>query len=122
MATHRMTTRRRVLKAATAVFNEKWYPLDCQVRNISDTGCRLRTEDAHAFPHTFKLCIDLDGLEADCRVVWRAETDLGVCFVDAPRSVTPKRSQTIEFVHSALERRGWARRTVRARFHSTTQS
>ena len=92
----RKADRRRTLKAAVAAFNDNFVTLDCRVRNISETGCHLRGERVHALPDAFKLMIELDGLAADCRVVWRNPTDLGVKFEGSTRKVIPKRYQSVQ--------------------------
>ena len=97
----RNSNRRRVLKGATAAFNNKFSTLDCQVRNISDTGCRLRSDRPHSFPDTFTLIIQLDGLEMDCQVVWRSSADLGVKFTAPIKASQPKRYQNIQAIRPA---------------------
>jgi len=74
----RRATRRKVLKSAIAAFNDRFCTVGCVVRDISATGARLRTENSVDIPDTFELLIDLDGLEASCRVVWRRQKELGV--------------------------------------------
>ena len=59
------------------------------------TGLILRVEGSVAAPDTFELLIPLDGLEANCQVVWRSGPDLGVRFLSAPRIVAVKRTQVI---------------------------
>ena len=65
------------------------------VRDMSATGARLRVEGSVTAPDTFELLIPLDGLEANCQVVWRSGADLGVRFLAAPRMVAAKRQQVI---------------------------
>ena len=67
----------------------------CTVRDISATGARLRVEGSVSAPDTFELLIQLDGLEANCQVVWRSGADVGVKFLGAPRTVAVKRAQVI---------------------------
>jgi PilZ domain len=78
--------RRRVLKGAIVAYN---------VRDISDTGARLRMDCSMSPPDTFLLIIELDGIEVDCEVVWRKQPDLAVAFVSPPRKVSPKRTQIV---------------------------
>jgi hypothetical protein len=61
----------------------------------------LRVEGSVTAPDTFELLIALDGLEANCEVVWRREADIGVRFIGAPRAVAPKRTQSITAVAPA---------------------
>jgi hypothetical protein len=91
----RRAPRRRVLKGAIVAYNDRHSTIPCVVRDISDTGARLRTDGAMNAPDTFLLIVELDGMEADCTVVWRRPPDLAVAFVGSPRKVTPRRSQVV---------------------------
>lgn len=93
----RVAVRRRTLKAGVVAYSDRHVTVGCLVRDISATGARLRIEGSVTAPDTFELIISLDGLEADCQVVWRKATDLGVRFLGAPRMVAPKRTQTISY-------------------------
>jgi len=62
----------------------------------SRTGAHLRVEGTVNVPNTFELIVDLDGLQADCEVVWRKDKDIGVRFLSAPRLVTPTRTQVVK--------------------------
>lgn len=93
----RAAARRRTLKAGVVAYSDRHVTVPCIVRDISATGARLRIEGSVTAPDTFELIISLDGLEADCQVVWRKATDLGVRFLAAPRMVAPKRTQTISY-------------------------
>jgi hypothetical protein len=91
----RLSPRRRVLKAAIAASNERRLTVGCTVRDISQTGARLRVEGSMTVPDTFELIIELDGLEAPCQVVWRKGGEVGVKFLAAPRIVAAKRVQVV---------------------------
>jgi hypothetical protein len=91
----RHTARRRVLKGGIVAFNDRHSTLPCAVRDVSDTGARLRVDSSAAAPDTFVLIIEIDGFEAECRVVWRKAQELGVSFVSPPRKVAPRRSQVV---------------------------
>lgn len=91
----RGTARSRVLKSGTIAFGGRQSTLPCTVRDISATGARLRTENPLIVPDTFELLIDLDGLEADCKVIWRRNAEVGVKFIGEPRKAAPKRRQTV---------------------------
>ena len=91
----RAALRRRVLKSGIAASNDRRLTVSCTVRDLSATGARLRVEGLRTVPDTFELIIDLDGLEADCQVMWRKGGEVGVRFVSAPRTVAAKRSQVI---------------------------
>jgi hypothetical protein len=91
----RAAPRRRMLKAGQIAYNDRHVTIGCTVRDMSATGARLRVEGSVTAPDTFELLIGLDGLEANCQVVWRSGTDVGVKFLGAPRTVAAKRTQVI---------------------------
>ena len=91
----RVAPRRRVLKAGIAASNERRLTVACMVRDVSTTGARLRVDGSVAIPDTFELIIEVDGLEADCQVVWRKGSEVGARFLAAPRMVAAKRVQVI---------------------------
>lgn len=91
----RIAPRRRMLKSGTVAYSDRHVTIGCTVRDMSATGARLRMEGSIAAPDTFELLIPLDGVEANCQVVWRAGADLGVKFLAAPRIVAAKRQQVI---------------------------
>ena len=90
-----MAARRRVLKAGIAASNDRRLTVACTVRDVSATGARLRVDCSLNIPDTFELIIAVDGLEADCQVVWRKANEVGVRFLAAPRMVAAKREQVI---------------------------
>jgi hypothetical protein len=91
----RIAPRRRMLKSGKIAYNDRHVTIPCTVRDISATGARLRVEGSVTAPDTFELLIQLDGLEANCQVVWRRDCDVGVKFLGAARTVAPKRTQVI---------------------------
>ncbi|MEM9028003.1 MAG: PilZ domain-containing protein [Pseudomonadota bacterium] len=91
----RQAPRQRVLKGAVAAYADRHMSIDCMVRDISATGARLKSAHAQMIPDTFDLIIELDGLEAECEVVWRKDGELGVRFLGAPRQMSPRRKQVI---------------------------
>ena len=95
MAEHRIGKRQRTLKAAVVSFNEGHSTLPCRVRDLSANGCSVITDGVIDVPDTFQLYIELDGLTADCEVIWRGERQAGVRFVDEPQYSAPKRIQVV---------------------------
>jgi PilZ domain-containing protein len=91
----RQIVRRRVLKAGTLAFGSGARTVECTVRDLSPQGARLRLSVSVPVPDACQLSIELDGLEADCAVVWRKAHEIGVKFVAAPRQVTPRRRQIV---------------------------
>jgi hypothetical protein len=94
----RIAPRRRVLKAGIAASNDRHLTVACTIRDMSATGARVRVDGSVSVPDTFELIIESDGLEANCKVVWRKPQEVGVRFVGAPRMVAAKRPQVISAV------------------------
>jgi len=91
----RHAPRRRVLKGGMVATNDRHLTMNCMVRDLSDTGARVKVEGSVTLPDTFELIIALDGLEADCEVVWRSANEAGIRFLGAPRKSAARRVQTI---------------------------
>jgi hypothetical protein len=92
---NRREPRRRVLKGGIVAFNDRRSTLPCTVRDVSDTGARLRVTGSVSAPDTFELIIELDGLEAPCEVVRRNGNEIAVRFLSLPRFASPKRAQVV---------------------------
>ena len=90
--------RRRTLKAGIMAFSGRHCTLPCIVRDMSDSGARLRVEGAISPPDNFELIIDLDGFEASSVIVWRNQNEIGIRFAEPPRNVAPKRAQVVQAV------------------------
>ena len=92
---NRHAPRRRVLKSGLVAFNQRHATLSCAVRDLSDTGALLRLSEVAHVPQRFELIVELDGLEADCEMIWRRGRDIGVRFSAPPRKAAPRRSQSV---------------------------
>jgi hypothetical protein len=55
-------------------------PVDCIVRNLSDTGAAIQLVDPASTPDAFQLLIKPEMIKRTCNVVWRSETRIGVRF------------------------------------------
>lgn len=91
----RGSTRKRVLKGGMIIFNDRRSTLSCTVRDLSETGARLRVAKGAAVPDRFDLSIDTDGLDAPCTVAWRKGEEIGVRFDSVPTKGSPKRAQVV---------------------------
>jgi hypothetical protein len=78
MEEHRVTQRRRLLKAGTISFGGG--AIDCTVRNLSETGAALDVISPVGIPDRFTLLIEAEHSHRPCRVVWRKEKRIGVHF------------------------------------------
>ena len=54
--------------------------LACTVRDISETGARLQSDSGDRFPDEFRLYLEHEGVAAECIVVWRSKSEVGVVF------------------------------------------
>jgi hypothetical protein len=76
----RRSPRQDALKRATVAFNQGFTQVECLIRNVSETGAKLRFAAlAMAPPDEFRL-IAVDASNRDCRVVWRRAQEVGVEF------------------------------------------
>ena len=76
---HRAATRQRELKGGRIVINGGFSTFQCTVRNLSETGARLKVSGIVGIPDTFQLAMD-DGRRFDCIAVWKTEFEIGVQF------------------------------------------
>jgi hypothetical protein len=94
----RQSPRRRVLKSGVIAFNGRHCTLTCTVRDISGTGARIRVQSSVNIPDHFDLIIEMDGIEAECEVMWRRGSDVGVRFKGEQHKVKPRRMQVVSAV------------------------
>lgn len=87
--------RNRMLKGGIIAFGARHATLPCVLRDLSDTGARLQVAQGSSVPDTFELIVELDGLEAQCQVVWRKPAEVGVTFLETPKHSAPKRVQIV---------------------------
>jgi PilZ domain len=79
MVETRIAPRYRVSKAATIKF-VGGPPINCVVRNLSNTGAAIEVPNQGMLPERFMLDMPDDRLRLACRIVWRAEYRIGVAF------------------------------------------
>lgn len=79
----RASVRRPTFKAAEIIVAEgKTYA--CVVRNISESGCLMKLDNADLLPDSIEIRIDLDKPARAAEVVWRSATLAGAMFVRKP--------------------------------------
>jgi len=94
-ADKRRLARHRILKGGLITVAGHHTAIPCTVRDLTESGARLRLQDAASLlPEPFELMIEIDGLEAECQVVWRRGGELGVSFSKTRRG-TPRRAQIV---------------------------
>jgi hypothetical protein len=74
----RIVPRRRILKAGSIESGGE--PIDCNVRNLSETGAALDVLSPLYIPDRFTLVVWTDQLKRSCHVIWRKEKRIGVAF------------------------------------------
>lgn len=58
--------------------------IPCVVRNVSESGCLIKLENAHAIPDLVEIRIDIDKPARQAEIVWRSTTLAGAMFVRKP--------------------------------------
>jgi hypothetical protein len=81
MDDRRRSVRHRMLKPARIVFDRRFSPVDCTLRNLSDHGAMLSLPTRSAIPYDFDLELGWTASVHRCRLVWRQEDRVGVQFV-----------------------------------------
>ncbi len=79
----RASVRRPTFKAAEIIASDgKTYR--CVVRNISESGCLMKLDNADLLPDLIDIRIDLDKPARTAEIVWRSATLAGAMFVRKP--------------------------------------
>jgi hypothetical protein len=76
----RGSVRRPTFKAGEIMLDDG-RKVACIVRNISDSGCLIKLENADALPDYVVIRIDLDAPPRPAEIVWRSTTLAGAMFV-----------------------------------------
>ncbi len=108
----RISPRRRALKAGVVSLNNGNITLPCVVRDISETGAKLKVDVGRNPPDTFELQIELDGLVARCAVVWRYAASSVAGSTEAPQGFAPTRKQVIYSAEKAPTRSSLLRKQL----------
>jgi len=77
---HRVAQRHRVLKAGKIVLDD-WGLIDCQIRDVSETGAKIRVENTASVPQKFRLLIIADNTIRPVQVAWKLQNTFGVAFL-----------------------------------------
>jgi hypothetical protein len=85
----RASPRRRVLKAAKIIFDD-WAAIDCQVRDVSETGAQIKIDGVTKLPHRFKLLMVAEHTIRLVQVAWKLDKTIGVSFL-GPAEKAPMR-------------------------------
>ena len=72
--------RHRTLRSGKIIYNNQSCILDCLIRDISSTGCRIRVANPGMVPNHFVLQVIGTNQKHDCDICWRTAQELGVRF------------------------------------------
>ena len=87
--------RRRMLKSAVASYSDQSISMEVLLRDMSDTGVKIKLKENDVLPDNFHLYIELDGINVECEVVWRRGLEIGAKFISEVQVKAPLRSQTV---------------------------
>ena len=76
----RSTKRSRTLKGAKIIIGSSSV-IDCIVRNLTNTGARIRIQNTVNLPEVFDLTLDGGYSFRSCRIKWRSITETGLQFI-----------------------------------------
>ncbi len=88
--------RQRTLKRGIASYSEGNISIEVIIRDTSDTGMRIKIKENDFLPDHFQIFIELDGLRADCDVVWRKGKELGCHFSSPVKIGAATRLQSVQ--------------------------
>jgi hypothetical protein len=80
MLDRRRAPRLRSLKSGRIDFNPHWPPIDCVIRDVSDTGACIEMAGEFNTSLEFELTFLTARETRMCRQVWRRDNRLGVVF------------------------------------------
>ncbi len=87
----RKSTRLRVLKGAKIVPLATWSLTDCTVRDLSETGAKLRCTDAAKVPDEFRFLLPTENTIQKAKVVWREGDIMGIEFTGEKLRAPPRK-------------------------------
>ena len=79
----RLATRQPTFKAGEVIL-EDGSVHDCIIRNISDSGCLIKLENANALPPEVEIRLERGKPARRAEIVWRSTSLAGAMFVREP--------------------------------------
>lgn len=86
----RQTVRNRCLRSAKVVFHNRRYQVNCQIRDESHSGMKLRLLGDVAVPDRFELLIESKEELLPVAVRWRSDLEIGVEVAGEPTPLPPR--------------------------------
>jgi len=99
----RAARRQRVLKQGLAQENPQTSAIGCVIRDLSETGARLKFEAMAAIPERFILHIPVDGIQIDCARRWIRGQECGVAFTSEPSPTALAKHQVVTPIGPAAD-------------------
>ena len=81
----RGSRRSRTLRAGRVLLNDR-STIDCTIRDMTDTGARLRFGALVPLPEECRLLLPSDGTVVPIRVIWQNSDSAGVAFTGPTES------------------------------------
>jgi hypothetical protein len=82
----RIRKRTRILRCAKIIVPRRSPVIHCTVQNITGGGACLKFAHTSGLPETFDLTFEHGRTRRPCRVIWRTDNELGVCFEQIQRT------------------------------------
>ena len=96
--------RRKTRFKATVVFGDERSTANCTVRDLSDTGARLKIDLPAGLPSRFHLIWLADRAVLEAEVVWRSQGEIGAKFL-SKHNIQGRLSSELAAVCRAWEQR-----------------
>ncbi|MDB5643713.1 MAG: PilZ protein [Hyphomicrobiales bacterium] len=108
----RRAERVRTILGARVVFNSGRSSIDCQIRNISETGARLTLNEGLSLPGTFDLEIPSRNKTHRVLLRWRTKDAAGVQFIDDSAKAAVDHGTAAEELEALRKENGMLKRRV----------
>lgn len=77
----RRQQRQRTLRPGKIIFHNRTCVSDCQIRDVSATGARIRVASTSHLPNHFELVVAGAPQPHQCEVRWRSPIEMGLKFI-----------------------------------------
>lgn len=77
---NRLSSRVRSLKSGRAIVASSGAGIDCVIRNLSDSGARIRFPDPMPMRAAFELYFIAENKRVPIKIAWQHGADVGVMF------------------------------------------
>lgn len=88
MTEKRKVTRRKSFLPGMAYFDQNTTSIECLVRDISDTGARLKLPNSQSRSGTVEIAIPINGKHYKGTVKWQRDDEVGIAFTITDTALT----------------------------------